>query len=82
MHNICVYHITMVFIIIVIIIMISVYDIRKENFYPIKTEDQSTFIRDAILHYHNWRKTEIDEGDFIEYVKRYSKADKNSGLIV
>ena len=70
------------FIINVIIIIISVYNIRKENFYPIKTEDQCTFIRDTILQYHDWKKTEIDESDFIKYVKRHTKTDVKSGMTV
>ena len=94
-QNICVYRISVMFIVIVIIIIgsfsISIlfsilkflfYQFRKENFYPIKTEDQSTFIRETILHCHDWRKTEIDKSKFIGYVKRHSKADKKSGLIV
>ena len=84
-HNIYVYHISVMFIVVVIIIIgfisfLIIFSIlkfyfcqfRKENFYPIKTEDQCTFIRETILHYHDWRKTEIEESDFIEYVKRHS----------
>ena len=96
-HNICVHHITVMFIVVAIIIyhyqfyfilnfLVSskfcFYQFRKEHFYPIKTEDQCTFIRETILHYHDWRKTEIDESDFIEYVKRHSKAGKKSGWMI
>ena len=86
-------YITIVFIVVIIIssillsILISILkfffdQFRKEDFYPIKTEDQCKFTRETILHYHDWRKTEIDESDFIKYVKRHSKADKKSGLMI
>ena len=94
-HNICVYPISVMFFVVVIIIISSFslsilfsilklyfYQFRKEHFYPIKTEDQCTFIREIILHYHDWRKTEIDMSEFIEYVKRLSKAHKKSGLMI
>ena len=84
-HNIYVYHISVMFIVVVIIIIgfisfLIIFSIlkfyfcqfRKKNFYPIQTEDQCTFIRETILHYHDWRRTEIEESDFIEYVKRHS----------
>ena len=79
-HNTCVYHISIMLIVIITNIIDSVWNIRKENLYPIKTEDQCTFIRNTILHYHDWRKTEIDESDFIKYGKRHFNADKKTGL--
>ena len=38
------------------------------------------FIRDTLLHYHDWKKTEIEECAFNEYVKQHSKKDKKSSL--
>ena len=82
-HCYCRYHYQFYFIINFIFNPKILFDqFRKEDFYPIKTEDQCKFIRETILHYDDWRKTEIDESDFIKYVKRHSEADKKSGLMI
>ena len=52
---------------------------RQENFYHVKTKDQTAFIRKTMLHYQDWKKTEVCKYEFDKYVERNSKVDKKTG---